>query len=230
VSAFGATKQNVNVSLANYTATLYTLARIYDVGNQLLRHSAGAAEQLVRSQLARGIARGEAYYIVNGSGSSEPKGLLTSLAAAPAGHTTAHTASDSTVAGSVRAAVGKAVQALAGRDQEPSAIVMNSGDFAHAFVQGADAAGYYVDDTGRTTLLGLPIVTTTAIASQTAIVGDFKAADLFIGDDYRVDVSSEANDRWDKNMTGFRAEEEIAFNADPPVMVGAFQRITGLIP
>jgi hypothetical protein len=43
-------------------------------------------------------------------------------------------------------------------------------------------------------------------------------------------VSSEAGDRWDKNLTGFRAEEEIAFNADPPVLAANFQRITGLVP
>jgi hypothetical protein len=43
-------------------------------------------------------------------------------------------------------------------------------------------------------------------------------------------VSSEAGDRWDKNLTGFRAEEEIAFNADPYVLSGKSQRITGLIP
>ncbi len=74
------------------------------------------------------------------------------------------------------------------------------------------------------------MVTTIAVASDTSIVGDFKSATLFVGDDYRVDVSSEAGDRWDKNLTGFRAEEEIGFNADASVLVGAFQRITGLIP
>jgi hypothetical protein len=68
------------------------------------------------------------------------------------------------------------------------------------------------------------------VPSKTAIVGEFKSAVLFIGDEYRVDTSSEAGDRWDKNLTGFRAEEEIAFNATPYVLGGGFQRITGLIP
>jgi hypothetical protein len=45
-----------------------------------------------------------------------------------------------------------------------------------------------------------------------------------------VDVPSEAGDRWHKNLTGFRGEEDIAFNADPPVLAGASQRITTLIP
>lgn len=230
VIAWGDTKTNVDTTLSNYTATLYTLAKVMDVSNQLLRHSAGAAEQLIRSQLGRSLAQGEAYYILSGSGTSEPKGLLTSIAAAPAAMTTAHTASDSTVAGSVRAAVAKAVEALADRNFEASAVVMNAGDYAHSFVQGADTAGFWIDENGNQRILGLPIVTTTALTGGTAIVGDFRAATLFVGDDYRVDVSSEAGDRWDKNLTGFRAEEEIGFNADPPVLAGAFQRITGLVP
>ena len=230
VVARGETKPNYNAVLGNYTATLYTLARIYDVANQLLRHSAGAAEQMVRSQGGRSIGLGEMYYILNGSGTNEPKGLLTSIAAGPAGFTSAHTASDSTVAGSVRAAISKMVQALALRNYEATAVLINSGDAAHAFVQGADTAGFWVDENGGNRILGLPIVTTTAIPSKTAIVGDFKAATLFVGDQFRVDVSTEAGDRWDKNLTGFRFEEEIGFNADPPVLAGAFQAVTTLIP
>jgi HK97 family phage major capsid protein len=87
-----------------------------------------------------------------------------------------------------------------------------------------------VDENGGNRILGLPIVTTTAIPSKTAIVGDFKAATLFVGDQFRIDVSNEAGDRWDKNLTGFRGEEEMAFNADPPVLAGAFQAVTTLIP
>lgn len=39
-----------------------------------------------------------------------------------------------------------------------------------------------------------------------------------MGDDYRFDVSIEAGTRWDTNSTGFRAEEEIGFDADAPVL------------
>lgn len=230
VQTWGATKSNTDVTMANYTATLYTLAHILDVSNQLLRHSAGAAEQLLRSSLSRRLGLGEAYYVLNGSGSSEPKGIITSIDAASNDLTTSHTASDSTVAGSVRAAVATAIEALALRNFEADAIVMNSADAAHAYVQGSDTGGFWTSETGGTTLFGLPIVTTTAIASGTALVGQFRAATLFIGDDYRVDVSSEAGDRFDKNLTGFRAEEEIGFNADPPVLAGAIQKIEGLVP
>jgi hypothetical protein len=42
-------------------------------------------------------------------------------------------------------------------------------------------------------------------------------------------VSSEAGDRWDKNLTGFRGEEEIAFDARHAVYAGRFQRITNAV-
>lgn len=35
--------------------------------------------------------------------------------------------------------------------------------------------------------------------------------------------------RWDKNLTGFRGEEEIAFDARPAVYTGNFQRITNVM-
>jgi len=41
--------------------------------------------------------------------------------------------------------------------------------------------------------------------------------------------TTQAGDRFDKNRTGFRGEEEIAFTADPPVLAGAFQGITTFV-
>jgi hypothetical protein len=42
-------------------------------------------------------------------------------------------------------------------------------------------------------------------------------------------VSSEAGDRWDKNLTGFRGEEDIAFDARPAVYTGYFQRLIDVV-
>jgi hypothetical protein len=60
---------------------------------------------------------------------------------------------------------------------------MKLGDFAHTYAQGADAAGFWVDENGGARILGLPIVTTTAIASKTCLVGDFRQATMFVGDE-----------------------------------------------
>jgi hypothetical protein len=41
-------------------------------------------------------------------------------------------------------------------------------------------------------------------------------------------VSSEAGSRFDQNITGFRAEEELGFNAEPYVRTGKFVKILDL--
>ena len=51
---------------------------------------------------------------------------------------------------------------------------------------------------------------------------------MFVGQEYRIDVSSEAGSRFDQNVTGFRAEEEFAFNAEPYVHTGRVQQVTGI--
>ena len=66
--------------------------------------------------------------------------------------------------------------------------------------------------------------------TDSMVVGEWSSAQLFLGDDYRIDTSTEANDRWDENLTGFRGEEEIGFNGDPYVASGMFQRITDFVP
>jgi HK97 family phage major capsid protein len=237
VVAAGVTKTNANFTVASYTATLYTLAVIYDVGNQLLRQSGGAAEGLVRARLARGLALGESYYILAGSGTSEPKGILTSIGTSGT-FVTSHTAGD-TQTGSVAHAIAEAAGPLAARDRNPTAAVLSPTDFWLMLAQGSDNAGFFfnpsegpggIDGTvPEVRVFGLRVFPDNNMAAAGAgddlIVGDFKSAQLFIGDDYRVDVSTEASDRWDKNLTGFRAEEEIAFNADPYVASGFFQRI-----
>jgi hypothetical protein len=52
--------------------------------------------------------------------------------------------------------------------------------------------------------------------------------DIYIGSEFRIDVSSEACSRFDQNVTGFRAEEEFGFNATPYVATGEFVKILGL--
>lgn len=79
-------------------------------------------------------------------------------------------------------------------------------------------------------LWGVPVFrdNSTFLTTGTALIAAWSDIDLFFGDTYRIDVSTEAGTRWDRNITGFRAEEEIAFNADPYVLTGKVQRVTGL--
>lgn len=241
IAAAGATKENKNFIVNNYTATLYTLARIFDVGNQLLRQSRGAAEQMVRSSLARAFALGEDYYAIQGSGSSEPYGLLTALGTSGT-YVTSHTPSASTVAGNWATAMAKAAGAVANRGAVPDAAIFNSGDYWTNLASGADAAGFYVDPVGGFGFnptaagqtgagpWGIRVRHTPNVPTDTMVLGEFSSTMFFRGQGYRVDVSSEAGDRWDKNLTGFRGEEEIAFDARPTVYTGRYQRVTNILP
>jgi hypothetical protein len=62
----------------------------------------------------------------------------------------------------------------------------------------------------------------------TALAGPWADCDMYIGSEFRIDVSSEAGNRFDQNVTGFRAEEEFGFNATPYVATGKFVKILGL--
>jgi HK97 family phage major capsid protein len=229
----GATKENANFIVNNYTATLYTLARIFDVGNQLLRHSQGAAEQMVRSKLARAFALGEDYYALSGTGTNQPYGLLTAIGTSGDYVSTFSSPSDSTVAGSVMAAAATALGALETRGAVGDGIVMNTTDYWRMRCQGSDTAGFWLDPEAPAnrdlSLFGIPLRHTPNLATDNLVVGEFKSTQFFKGQGYRVDTSSEAGDRWDKNLTGFRGEEEIAFDARPAVYAGKFQRITNAV-
>lgn len=244
VVARGETKTNADISLANYTATFYTLAVIHDAANQWLRQTKGQGERILRERGAAAIADGEAYYIMQGSGTSEPKGLLTSIGGSGTFVTTHSSPSVSTVAGNFATAIAKAAGDIAGRNRTATGVVMNGSDFWTSLASGADAAGFYLAPGGANTIdatgafadgnvamsiWGLPVVVSNQMPSDSLVVGDFKAAELYVGEDLRIDSSSEAGDRWDKNLTGFRFEEEIAFNADPYVSAGLFQRIVNVM-
>jgi HK97 family phage major capsid protein len=239
VVARGATKPNTNLVIGNYTATLYTLAKIYDVANQLLRHSAEAVEQEVRQALAESIAEGEAYYILNGSGTSEPKGILTSIGTSGT-YVSSFTASATTLAGSIASAIATAAGAVAGRNWSPDGAVVHSSAFWTAAAQGTDSAGFFYSPAGgpgainpmngTLTYFGMAVQGDSNMPADDLLVGQFRGAKFYASEAFRVDVSTEAGDRWDKNLTGFRGEEEFAFNADPYVLAGRFQRILDILP
>jgi HK97 family phage major capsid protein len=241
VAAWGDTKENVNLVYNNYTATLYTIARIHDVAAQFIRQSEGAAQTDVLGELGRAAALGEAYYILSGSGSSEPYGLLTALATNPL-YTTSHTAVNTTVAGSMAAAIAKAAGALAGRSRFPEAAVCNAVDYWTALAQGTDTAGFFVAPSGAGSSVfpnpnggsqvfawGIPLYPDVNMTSDKLVVGEWSALKVYYGMGFRIDSSDVAGDRWDKNLVGFRGEEEIGLDARAAVFTGAFQLISDAV-
>jgi HK97 family phage major capsid protein len=240
VAAWGTLKSNTDLNFAQYTATFYTLAKIHDVANQLLRYSAGAAEADVTDRLGKSMALGESYYILSGAGTTEPLGFITALNTAGTFDTN-KSAATTTVATSIAGCIISGIKALAQRAVTPSAIVLDPvsywtamteatatisvlGSLAGQAVAPISVSG--VDGTLR--LFGLPLLSDPNMPAATGLIGDFASCRFFTGLGYRVDTSSEAGNRFDYNLTGFGGEEEFAFNATPFVVAGKVQRLTNL--
>jgi HK97 family phage major capsid protein len=237
--AYGSNKDVRDFSFNSATATLYTIAQIADIGNQLLRQSNGAAERAARRRLAGSIGMTEATWITNGSGSSQPLGFFQAILAFgdPAGFRTA-LSSEPRVA-----TIGRAIGALEGRGSLRSNLIFvcNPTDYWEMAAEGLGtsyAGGWAIDPAGGaaaapplTSAWGVPLLVDPNWPSAKAGTGlliDKSEVDIFTGQEYRIDVSSEGGNRFDQNITGFRAEEEFAFNAEPYVRTGRVQQVTGI--
>lgn len=246
VVAYGQTKDNADLAYNGYTETMFTLARIYDIGNQFLRQSAGAAEQDVMGELASAFALGEAYYVREGSGSSEPFGYTSALTNGPSTFRSTFSPSATTLAGSIAAAIATAAGALAGRSVMPDGAVLTAAAYWTMLAQGTDTAGFFFAPANGPTAIkpgtlvspfGIPVYADpaadqvgTAAVADNLVVAQWKRFKIHFGQEYRVDSSSEAGERWDKNLTGFRGEEEMGFDARPEVYAGYAQMVTDILP
>jgi len=237
--AYGSNKDIRDWGFGRATATLYTIAQIADVGNQLLRQSNGAAERSARNRLARSISVKEAQFVTNGSGSSQPLGFFPALAAF--GNVAAFI---TTLSSEPRlATIGRGIAALEARgsSRENLVICMSTTDYWETAVEGLGtsyAGGWAVDPAGGaaanppiTSAWSVPLRSDPNWPSAkvgTALIIDTSEVEIFTGQEYRIDVSSEAGSRFDQNITGFRAEEEFGFNAEPYVHTGRVQTVTGI--
>jgi HK97 family phage major capsid protein len=251
---WGTTKENLNEAYGSYTANLGTMARVYDISKQYMRFSAGSAEQDVLDELTKAAILGENYYMIAGAGtgsvgSGDPTtGVYTSLnnTATFLGYKGAFSsASNSTVAGSFANACISIMSSLAGRARRPTAILVDSTTFFTAIGQGSDNAGFWVNPAGGPTgftrtnsgglaFWGVPIYYDinlgTNAATKIAIGAQWDAFRLLRGMEFRIDSTDVAGNRWDQNLIGYRGEQEIGFNADTAVHVGAAQLLTSVIP
>lgn len=238
IASRGATKENVDLTYNGYTVTMYTLARIHDVANQFLKQSAGAAERDVLGELGQAAALGERYYIMEGSGSSEPYGLQTAITNSAYSDEITHTPA-TTLAGSIAAAVAKGLEVLLGRGVFPDAAVVSGTTYGLALSQGADQAGFYIPDAFSANrpwenpirVRGIPLIPDPSLTqTDDLIVGRFKSLKVYFGDTFRIDSSSVAGTRWDENETGFRGEFEMGLDARPAVYTGNFTHSADVTP
>jgi HK97 family phage major capsid protein len=237
--AYGSNKDVRDFSFAQATATLYQIAQIADIGNQLLRQSNGAAERSARRRLAGSIGMLEAVYITNGSGSSQPLGFFPALAAFgdPAAFRT-------TLSSEPRlATMARGIAAMESRGVSRANLVfaMSPTDYWETAAEGLGtsyAGGWAVEPAQGAA--GQPPITSAwgvrllsdpnwpAAKVGTGLLIDASEVQIFTGQGYRIDVSSEAGNRFDQNITAFRAEEEFGFNAEPYVRTGRVQQVIGI--
>jgi HK97 family phage major capsid protein len=237
--AYGSNKDVRDFGFASATATLYQIAQIADIGNQLLRQSNGAAEASARRRLASSIGLAEAQYINNGSGSSQPLGFFPALAAYGQVAQFITTLSSEPRA----AAIGRGISALEQRGipADNLCVVMAPVDYWEMATEGLGtsyAGGWAIDPAAGASaspppdrVWGVPVkrdATWPSAQVGTALIIERTEVEMFTGQGFTIDVSSEAGNRFDQNITGFRAEEEFGFNAEPYVRTGKVQRVNGL--
>jgi hypothetical protein len=206
----------------------YQIATIVDVGNQLLRHSEGAAEANVRRRLGKYFGLAEGNFIINGTGSSQPLGILQAILVF--GDIAAHkyTLNSETRA----AAIGNGVAKLEARGERASAVVMNPTDYWEMATEtlGTSGAGgcHGSDGCPGHQPVGHPGLSRREPAERHRArrgVGRLRHLHRLRVPDRRV---VGRGNRFDQNVTGFRAEEEFGFNAEPYVRTGKFVKILGL--
>lgn len=237
--AYGSNKDIRDFSFARATATLYTISQIADIGNQLLRQSNGAAESAARRRLGKSVGILEATYVTNGTGSSQPLGFFQAFLAYgdPAAFKT-------TLSSEPRlATIGRAIGAMETRGipRDNLVVVMSPTDYWEMSSEGLGtsyAGGWAVDPAGGaaanppiTSAWGVPLKSDPnwpSAQTGTALIIETSDVEIYTGQEYRIDVSSEAGSRFDQNITGFRAEEEFGFNAEPYVRTGRVQKVIGL--
>lgn len=237
--AYGSNKDVRDFGFARATATLYTIAQIADIGNQLLRQSNGGAEREARKRLSQSIAMREATYITNGSGSSQPLGFFPAFMAY--GDVAAFKTTLSSEPRLTTIARGIAAMESRGVMRDNLVFVVDPVTYWEIASEGLGtsyAGGWAVDPAGGaaanppiTSAWGVPLKSDPnwpAAEVGTGLLIDRTEPTIFLGQEFRIDVSGEAGNRFDQNITGFRAEEEFAFNAEPVVRTGRAQKVIGL--
>jgi HK97 family phage major capsid protein len=237
--AYGSNKDVRDFALDQATATLYTIAQIADIGNQLLRQSNGAAERMARRRLAASIGMKEAEYITNGNGSSQPLGFFPALAAF--GDVAAFKTTLSSQPRLAAMATGIAAMESRGVARANLVFAMSPTDYWETASEGLGtsyAGGWAVDPAGGaaanppiTSAWGVRLLSDPnwpAAKIGTGLLIDASEVQIFTGQGFRIDVSSEAGSRFDQNVTGFRAEEEFGFNAQPYVRTGRVHQVIGI--
>jgi HK97 family phage major capsid protein len=220
-----ATKPAADMTFAQVTASVFTVAGMAVVSNQLLADSRPSIDSLIVPDIATKIATVEEIAFINGSGTAQPRGILNTSG------TTSVVVTDATptAAENIDAILGAIVTHQDTYKGDLDTIVMHPRAWAK-IIQAKDTAGRYLAEAsweGRTiqsgvpskTLFGYPVVTTynapTNLGAGTnegrIILGDFSRGLILDRQGITVDDSSHVY--FTTNQTVFRVESRVGFTA-----------------
>lgn len=219
--AAGGTKPTSTFTVERIEATFRTIAHVTEALDRALLADHEALGDFLSSELRLGVLLAEEDQILNGNGTAPNlRGILN-----VSGILTQALGSDSR-----SDAIMKAITAVrVSGTLEPDAIVMHPSDYQDVALE-KTADGEYVHgkptdaEPGR--IWGKPVITSTAIASGTALVGAFAdASAIYLREDARVDFTDSHDDEFIKNQVRFRGEERLQVAVFRPA---GFCTVTGI--
>jgi HK97 family phage major capsid protein len=206
MAAEGATKPESAYGWEMETVTPKVIAHWVPASVQILS-DAPQLRDTIDTELRYGLALKEDEQLLSGSGSGEN---LTGLIP----NSTAYSAPITIPGDTMPDQIGLALLQVSLAGFVPSAIIMNDADWLRILLSKDAAGGYLIGDPQGTTqkvLFGIPVVTTTSMAVDKFLVGDFpRAATLYDRWSPRVEVSTEHADFFVKNLVAIRAEQRLA--------------------
>jgi HK97 family phage major capsid protein len=236
--AENATKPATDEVFGQVAVNIFTLAGIAKVSNQLLEDSSPAVDQVIRTDLGKGLGIEEDRAMLNGTGTGQPTGILNTagITSTPIADQAAATIYDAILAG--------IASVQANYYGQPSAVVMHPRTWSKMLtakdstnryigvgtIVGAQAfelpgvpvpTGAYAGQ--QATVFGVPVVidanvpinlTVGANTNRSVIItAALQEAWWLERDGIGIDVSSEAGTSFETNQTWFRGEERAGFTA-----------------
>ncbi len=201
IVAEGVAKPYSDITFNQVTQPAVVIAHMFKASKQVLEDSAMLASY-IDTRARYGLASKEEDYLLNDSTS----GLLQAATT----FDTALVAANDNKADLLRRAILQVRKA----EYRATGIVMNPTDWADIEVLKETTGGYIWSNptiNNGQNLWGLPVVDTTAIDAGEFLVGAFSiAAQIFDRWQARVEVSTENDDDFEKNLVSIRAEERLA--------------------
>ena len=197
-------KPESDMTFTPATATVYTIAHWVAATKQALSDF-GQLRALIDNFLLSGIKDKLVSYVLSGTGTNEPQGILTAAAA----NTTAF-------ATDIVTTIRKAITTLATRGIKPNAVIMNPANTEALDLLQSSAGVYYFGNgpSGAPTaapVWGLRRVDDPKMTSGFALVGDFSYTMLFDREQASVSASDSHADFFTRNLVAILGEMRAAF-------------------